>query len=157
MKNITTRPETPRDEPFLFELYASTREEELNAWGWPPEIRQPFLQIQFKASQARHLAFPAAAFQMVLLDGAEAGRLILQDTQDCLYLVDIALLPRYRNAGVGTALLQQILATATTARKPVRLQVLQGNRAEQLYRRLGFLPIGHTETHLEMEWRVPTA
>jgi hypothetical protein len=40
---ITFRSEQPQDEPFLFELYASTRQEELDAWGWPPEMRRNFL------------------------------------------------------------------------------------------------------------------
>ncbi|MDB6053816.1 MAG: GCN5-like N-acetyltransferase, partial [Verrucomicrobiales bacterium] len=101
------RPEGPQDEGFLFELYASTRQEELEAWGWPPEMRRDFLTLQFKASQGHHRAFPEAEFQIVMLDGINAGRVVVNRTRAELQLVDMALLPQYRNAGIGTALLQR--------------------------------------------------
>lgn len=149
---ITVRAEDPQDEAFLFDLYASTRQEELDAWGWPPEMRSGFLNLQFKASQGHHQAFPDAAFQIVLLDGARAGRLIVNRTPEALHLVDIALLPQHRNVGIGTTLLQRVLAEASATRKPVRLQVLKGNRAVRLYQRLGFVQTGETELHLALDW-----
>jgi len=156
-KIITVRPEQPADAAFLFELYASTRQEELDAWGWPPEMRGAFLALQFKASQGYHTAFPDAEFQIVMLDGANAGRLIIHRTREELQLVDIALLARYRNAGIGAALLQRIFGEAAATRKPLRLQVLKGNRAGRFYERLGFAKTGETEMHVELEWRAPAA
>jgi GNAT superfamily N-acetyltransferase len=154
---ITVRPEQPQDETFLFELYASTRQEELAAWSWPPEMRKAFLTMQFKASQGYYSAFPGAEFQIVLLDGAKAGRLVVHRTPEALRLVDIALLPQFRNTGIGTALLRRIFDEAAATKKPLRLQVLRGARAERFYHRLGFVKTGETETHLEMEWRAPSA
>ena len=143
---ITVRPEQPQDEPFLFELYASTRQEELDAWGWPPEMRGSFLAMQFKASQGYHHAFPDAEFQIVQLDGANAGRMIVHRTREELHLVDIALLPRHRNAGIGSALLQRIFGEAAATKKPLRLKVLKGNRAIRFYQRLGFEKIRRNGT-----------
>ncbi len=154
---ITIRPEQPQDEAFLFELYASTRQEELDAWGWPPEMRSAFLTMQFRASQGYHRAFPDAEFQIVMLDGVNAGRLVVHRTREELHLVDIALLPRHRNAGIGTALLQRIFGEAAATKKPLRLKVLKGSRAGRLYQRLGFAKTGETELHWEMEWRAPVA
>ena len=154
---ITLRPEQPPDEAFLFELYASTRQAELDAWGWPPEMRQAFLTMQFKASQGRRQMFPDAEFQIVLLDGFSAGRMIVHRTREALLLVDIALLPQHRNAGIGTALLRRILGEAAGSKKPLRLQVLKNNRAERFYQRLGFVRTGESEMHWEMEWRAPVA
>lgn len=154
---ITVRPEEPLDEAFLFELYASTRQEELDAWGWPPEMRSAFLAMQFKVSQGYHRVFPDAEFQIVLLNGAKAGRLIIYRTRDELQLVDIALLPQHRNAGVGSALLQRILGEAAATNKPLRLKVLKSNRAARFYERLGFEKTGETELHFDMEWRAPAA
>jgi ribosomal protein S18 acetylase RimI-like enzyme len=156
-KVITVRPEQARDEAFLFDLYASTREEELNRWGWTAEMRSTFLSMQFKASQAQHHAFPDAEFQIVVLDGADAGRMVVYRTSKTLYLLDIALLPQHRNAGIGTALMQRIFGEAGATQQPVRLQVLKGNRAERFYGRLGFAKIGETELHVELEWRAPPA
>jgi len=154
---ILVRAERPSDEVFLFELYASTRQEELDAWGWPPEMRNAFLTLQFKASQGQHQACPDAEFQIILLDGVNAGRMIVQRTCEGLHLVDIALLPQYRNAGIGTALLRRITGEAAAANKPLRLSVLKGSRAGRLYQRLGFVKTGETAMRLEMEWRAPIA
>jgi GNAT superfamily N-acetyltransferase/quercetin dioxygenase-like cupin family protein len=152
---IAVREEQPQDEAFLFELYASTRQEELDAWGWAPEMRTTFLSLQFRASQSYRATFPDAEFQIVLLDGAKAGRLVVHRTREELRVVDIALLPQHRNAGIGTALLQRIFGEAAATKKPLRLKVLKASRAGRFYQRLGFVKTGETELHLEMEWRAP--
>ncbi len=153
---ISVRPEQPKeDEAFLFELYASTRQEELDAWGWPPEMRSAFLTLQFKASQGYHTAFPDAEFQIVLLDGIDAGRLVVHRSPEELRIVDIVLLPQHRNTGIGSALLQRIFGEAAATGKPLRLQVLKGSRAARLYHRLGFVQMGESELYLEMKWRAP--
>jgi len=87
----------------------------------------------------------------------KAGRLIVNRTREELRVVDIALLPQHRNAGIGTALLQRIFGEAAATKKPLRLQVLKDHRAGRLYQRLGFVRTGETELHLEMEWRAPVA
>jgi GNAT superfamily N-acetyltransferase len=156
-RRLSVRPEQPADEAFLFELYASTRQAELDAWGWPPEMRTAFLQMQFRASQGQHQSHPDAEFLIILVDGSEAGRMIVHRTSEALHLVDIALLPRHRGAGIGTAVLQRVFGEALGTGKPLRLQVLKGNRAERLYLRLGFTRIGETELHWEMAWRAPVA
>ncbi len=156
LKAITVRPEQPEDGAFLFELYGTTRQEELDAWGWPPEARAAFLTMQFRASQGRHHALPNAEFQIVMLDGVNAGRLIVHRTKEALHLEDIALLPQHRGAGYGTALLRRLFGEAAASGKPLRLSVLRGNRAARLYERLGFVKTGETELHLEMEWRGPS-
>jgi len=100
-RKISLRIETGQDEPFGFELYASTRKEELDAWGWPAEMRNAFLQMQFKAHEGCRRAFPQADFLVVQLDGRDIGRMIVDRTETEFRLVDIALLPECRNAGVG--------------------------------------------------------
>jgi len=133
MNNLTVRPEQPtQDEAFLFELYASTRQEELDAWGWPDEMRKPFLAMQFQASQGLRQMFPDAEFQIVLVDGANVGRFVVHRTHDALRVVDMTLLPQHRNAGLGTALLQRVFGEALGTKKPLRLEVLKTNRAARL-------------------------
>ena len=155
MKKLTVRPEQKQDETFLFELYASTRQEELDVWGWPPKMRANFLAMQFKASQGRRVVYPEAEYLIVQLDGVDAGRMIIHRTREELELVDIALLPQYRSAGYGSALMQRILGEAAGSNKPLRLQVSKGNRAERFYLRLGFVKTGENELDWQMEWRAP--
>jgi len=156
MSAISVRPEQPQqDEAFLFELYASTRQEELDAWGWPPEMRTAFLKMQFTASQGLRQVFPHAEFQIVLVDGANVGRFVVHRTHDALRVVDMTLLPQHRNAGLGTALLQRVFGEALGTKKPLRLEVLKTNRAARLYQRLGFVVIGENALEYQMEWRAP--
>ena len=155
-ETIHLRPECPQDDAFLFALYASTRQEELEAWGWPPAQRALFLRMQFRASQGYREVFPGADFQIIVVDGQNAGRLVVNRTAEELRLVDLALLPERRNSGIGSAVLQRLCAEAVATQRPIRLRVLKGNRAERWYERLGFTRIGASELHHEMEWRPPT-
>jgi GNAT superfamily N-acetyltransferase len=151
---ITVRDEQPSDEAFLYELYASTRQDELEAAGWPPEMRGGFLTMQFRARQQGYRsAFEGAEFQIIQVNGVKAGEIILYRSADGLRVVDIALLPHFRNVGVGTAILRRVLDEAAAARQPVHLKVDRGSRAERLYRRLGFSKISETELDQELEWR----
>lgn len=155
MKAVTVRFERLEDEAFLFDLYASTRREELDAWGWPLEVRNAFLNQQLQASRGVYQSFPDAEFQIVLVNGVNAGRIAVHRTREELYLVDLTLLPQYRNAGIGTALLQRVFGEAAATKKPVRLNVFKGNRAETFYRKLGFSKTGESELYLEMVWQAP--
>lgn len=67
--------------------------------------------------------------------------------------VDIALLPEYRNHGVGGHLIGQLQRAAAAARKPIRIQVIRFNRAISLLKRLGFIRTSETGTHYQMEWQ----
>ncbi|WP_426756416.1 N-acetyltransferase family protein [Myxococcus sp. Y35] len=137
--SIDLRAVTPSDEPFLFALYASTREPELAAWGWAPAQRDAFLRMQWMAQShdwaARH---PGADHQVVCIHGQPAGRLLVARSAAEWRVVDIALLPQHRGSGAGTWLLRRIQDEAAKAGIPLRLRVLRTNPARRLYERLGF-------------------
>jgi len=152
--SITLRPALPEDEAFLCAVYASTRRDELAACGWDQAQQEAFLQMQFNCQrQSYGWQYPRAEHQVILRDGQPVGRIIVHRTEEEILLVDIALLPEHRNAGIGGALVRDLFAEASTAGKPVRLHVERFNRARQLYERLGFVCIGDTGMHFLMEWR----
>ena len=154
MSATCLRPEASADAPFLLEVYASTRQEELAATGWPAEMRKPFLRMQFNAQrQGYRTAFPHAQFAIILSAGQTVGRIVIDRAEDGFLLVDIALLPEHRGRGIGTALLQNLLREAAVAGKPVRLSVLKGQRAVQFYQHLGFVKTGEDGLRDQMEWR----
>ena len=139
------------DGPFLFELYASTRAEELDEWGWDAPQRQLFLEQQFRAQQQSHkVQFPEVDHRIITKGGRSVGRIMIQRADDGFRLIDIALLPEYRNGGVGTYLVQALLDEAAAAGQPVRLHVLRTSPAIRLYRRLGFVVVGDDGVYLEM-------
>lgn len=150
----TLRPVRAEDEPFLFDLYCSTRQAELAAWGWDPAQQAVFLRLQFQAHEQFYRTQGAAADQqIVLVAGEPVGRRIVLRGADEIRLADIALLPAWRNAGLGTTLIGQVLAEAAERGLPVRLRVALGNPAQRLYTRLGFAVTGRTDTDWQMEAR----
>lgn len=138
---ISYRAEAGDDEPFLAALYASTRGEELAAFGWPPEMQSAFLGQQHEA-QHRHyrVAYADAEWLIVMQDDVAVGRLYLEPREAVLHLIDISLIPDRRGTGIGGAILADLIAHARTLGKAVSLQVEKTNRARRLYERLGFRP-----------------
>lgn len=151
---VTLRPARQDDLPLLRRVYASTRQEELVAVPWNDAQREWFVEMQFDL-QARAYAqtYPEAQHEVVLCAGQTVGRLIVDHTSDPIRLIDIALLPDYRGAGIGSELLRRLLDEATAAGKPVVLHVARSNPAGALYRRLGFVVSAWDDVYLEMQWR----
>jgi ribosomal protein S18 acetylase RimI-like enzyme len=149
MKDISTpafelrfRPIEPDDQELLFRVYASTREEELAAVAWEPGQKEAFLRQQFEAQHRWYQEnYGGAEFLVVLQGGEPAGRLYVVRWVKEIRLIDIALLPAHRNRGVGSAILEEILAEGSAAAKPVTIHVEKFNPALRLYERLGFTPI----------------
>ncbi len=153
---VGLRASTPADEPFLTEVFAGTRGDELALLASSPVLRAQFSRSQSGLQQRAYAeTYPGAAFEVVLFDGAPAGRLFLARRADEICLVDIALLPSFRGLGIGTHLLRGLLAEAVAAGATISLHVAAGNRARNLYRRLGFVVTGLTGVHLRMQWPPP--
>jgi ribosomal protein S18 acetylase RimI-like enzyme len=149
---LALRPALPEDLEFLYQVYASTRQEELAVTGWTaPQIVQ-FLRAQFDAQHRYyHEVHPQASYQVILWEGHPAGRLYIDRRDNEINVIDIALLPAYRGRGAGSILMKEILAEAGRAGKPVRIYVEQFNRAQTLYQRLGFRKIGDTGVYYHLE------
>jgi ribosomal protein S18 acetylase RimI-like enzyme len=143
------------DEEFLFDVYASTRAEEVAAWGWDPARRRAFLRMQFDARRrAYQAAYPDADDRVIVQGWQAVGRILVRRADDHIRLVDIAILPRYRKAGIGTCLIRELIAESRSSRRPLRLQVATDNRAAGLYERLGFSVTGGDAAYREMECRL---
>jgi GNAT superfamily N-acetyltransferase len=150
---ITFRPICPEDEDFLRELYASTRQDELAQVPWDEEQKRAFLSMQFTAQHQYYQdQFTAATFDIILLHDHPIGRIYIDRREDEIRLIDIAMLPERRNAGIGTALLKDLLAEAAQVGKPVCIHVEKFNPAMRLYERLGFVPIDDQGVYLLMQW-----
>jgi ribosomal protein S18 acetylase RimI-like enzyme len=152
---ISQRPAKPEDQEFLFELYCSTRREEVAAWGWDTSQQDAFLRMQFRAQQVSYRAtMPRAVDRIVLVDGNPAGRILVDTRELEIVLADIALLLKYRGRGIGTRLIDELLRAGIRANRPVTLSVSRANLAAiRLYERLGFLAVDESELYLQMEIR----
>jgi ribosomal protein S18 acetylase RimI-like enzyme len=121
--------------------------------NWNETQKEAFLRMQFTAQHRYYRAqFPAAAFQIILAGNLPIGRLYVDRREDEIRIIDIALLPQHRNAGIGSAILKDVLAEAAQAGVPARIHVERFNPALRLYERLGFFRIAETEISYLMEW-----
>jgi GNAT superfamily N-acetyltransferase len=154
---IILRTIVPEDMPFLYQVYASTREEELALTDWSDAQKQAFVAQQFDAQHRYYQEhYRHAAFQTILLDSQAIGRLYLAHATDELLVVDIALLPKHRGHGLGSAILTAILDEGQHLSLPVRIHVERFNPAMRLYMRLGFRQIADKDVYYLME-RIPNA
>jgi GNAT superfamily N-acetyltransferase len=153
LNSIRLRAATPADEAFLLKLYESSRGDDLRGLGWEEERISEFLKMQYEAQQRFFESeYKRANNQIVLREDNLLGRLLVDRREHEIRCIDMALLPEYRNAGIGTFLLRQLQEEANRGRKPLRLQVIRFNRAVSLLERLGFARTSETGTHFQMEW-----
>ncbi len=153
INTIRLQPITDHDLPFLHQVYAGTRAEEMRLVPWGEEEKTAFIEMQFTA-QHRHYQrhYGDAAFDLILCDGEQVGRLYVQHKDSEIILIDIALLPEYRRRGIGGRLLRDLLAEAAAAGKPIRLHVEHENPARAWYQRLGFRDLEDRGVYIFMEW-----
>jgi ribosomal protein S18 acetylase RimI-like enzyme len=146
------RPATAADEPFLYEVYASTREAELAPLAWDDATKEAFLRSQFTAQDYSYRrGHPNASFDVVTIDGRPAGRLYVDRGADAIHVIEIALLPEHRGRGVGSELLRALLEEGLSTATPVTLNALRSSAALSLYRRLGFEIVQEDDVYLKLE------
>ena len=151
--HVTLRNFTTEDEDFLYRVYASTRNEELTALGWDAAQQELFLKMQFNIQHRTYTAnYPQADSYIIIADGEQAGRLMLNRTDEEIFMIDLALLPEYRGAGIGSTLFKELLAEGAKTGRPVILHVLKDNvNAIRLYERLGFSMCADVGMYFRME------
>jgi ribosomal protein S18 acetylase RimI-like enzyme len=138
-------------------LYGSTREEELKQFPFDELQKKEFLDQQFGAQyQHYQLHYPTCERNIIEKDGQAIGRLWIDEWRDQIRLVDIALMPEWRGSGVGSMLLDDVLARGVRAGKPVTIHVESYNPALRLYERLGFEKVDTNGVYFLMKWTPPT-
>ena len=153
LMDLRFRAEQPQDREFLYQLYASTRTEEMALTPWPEGQKEAFLRSQFHLQYTHYRRYyPEASFD-VIVDGTQPmGRLYIHRSPAEIRLMDIALLPPYRGQGLGTGLLTRLLDEAVRTGKPLTLHVERNTPAARWYEKLGFRPVADAGPYLRMEW-----
>jgi len=148
--NIELRAVTDADRDFLEALYAESRADELALTNFTDAEKAAFCAQQLDAQNRSYSQrFPDASYDIVLVDDAPAGRLIVH-RGEAFQLVDILMAKRARGAGIGTQLLRGLVDEADRAGCDITLTVEATNPARRLYERFGFV-----HEHGSDEWFLP--
>ncbi|NOH01785.1 MAG: GNAT family N-acetyltransferase [Chloroflexi bacterium] len=141
------------DAEFLLAVYSSTRADEMRLVNWDEAQKEAFLRMQFNA-QTRYYTdnYPGAEFQIIQLGEQPIGRLYIHRRKNELRIMDISLLPEYRGNGIGSSLLNRIMAEAAENALPVTIHVERFNSALRLYERLGFCMAEERGVYFLMKW-----
>jgi RimJ/RimL family protein N-acetyltransferase len=149
------RPAVAADEAFLYQLFHSARAHEL--WMFPEEQRETLIRMQFAGQQYTYTTnYGDGGHRIILIDGRPAGRLWLFEDDASLLVVDITLLPEYRNRGIGGRIYADLMAKAKQASKKVRCTVSSANPGSRRFHdRLGFRETSSDGFYTEMDWTAP--
>jgi ribosomal protein S18 acetylase RimI-like enzyme len=111
-------------------------------FDWDLEVQRGFITGAAEAEVGK----------ILLIDEEDAGYWNVVESEEEVFLHLVVLLPEFRNRGIGTKLITDLLRDSI---KPVRLQVLKVNPARELYERLGFRICADKETYYEMIYDAP--
>jgi ribosomal protein S18 acetylase RimI-like enzyme len=104
----------------------------------PREQWGAFVEHQFTAQSRHYESYEDTSYDLVLVDGEPAGRLIFARWPEDLRVVDIALLPEHRGRGIGGSLMRALIEEADERGVKTSIHVERFNPAQRLYARLGF-------------------
>lgn len=91
--------------------------------------------------------------QVVQVRGTDIGWMQVTAGPSGLHLDQLHLVPGWRGRGIGSHLLGDLLDRVANTGSSVALDVIRGNPAIVLYRRLGFRAVGEDEEKFQMLWR----
>jgi GNAT superfamily N-acetyltransferase len=149
---------TEADDAFVYDVFSTTWESEVAALP-NQNLAQHVLRIQHIAQERRFAArYPEYQRYIVLHDGEPAGRLYVHETDSTMHVVDLTLMPEFRDQGIGTRLFHDLFRHAEAAGQSITLQVERRNeRATMLYTALGFDLVTVDDLDNYFEWVPDTA
>lgn len=153
-RGYALRPLCDDDLPWLRELYASTRAEELAPVPWPEAAKRAFLDSQFALQHQHYQAhYSDSDFLAIERGGVPVGRYYLQRGTSDHLIIDVCLFPGERGRGVAAALIGHSQGEAAALGCGMTLHVQADNvAAQRLYRRAGFALIHDQGSHLLLRW-----
>jgi ribosomal protein S18 acetylase RimI-like enzyme len=133
MTVISLRSATRADDEFCYQMHKAAMGGYVAAvWGWDERVQREYHAKAFKPRRWRIIA----------VNGADAGMLSVEYRPDEVYLARIEIRPGLQGQGIGTRIINALLAEARQRGQDLVLDVLAVNeRARALYQRLGFTEV----------------
>jgi GNAT superfamily N-acetyltransferase len=115
---------------------------------------------RYKPSRARRVFrehFDEPGLRLILTGSDVAGCVGFRIGAEEIKLDSFYLHHRHHNTGLGTAILKVLLAEADTLKRPIRLEILTGSKADRFYLRHGFVKLSEDSIEGEYERAVPAS
>jgi ribosomal protein S18 acetylase RimI-like enzyme len=151
------RPQEAGDDAFVYGLFRADCIARLALAGLPDAAIDQLVGFQHRAQVASYrAAFPNASWSIVVWEGEAIGRLVTNDDDDDVYVVDVVLRPDRQRRGLTTALLAALMKEWATRGRGARAEVMTTNMASlKLWRKLGFSERPLDAVHVVFNWRDP--
>ncbi len=142
MTKFTLEPLTEADGDFRLAVYRATIKPAIDAlFDWDDAAQERMVRDQLRAGT--HAA--------IVVQGQRVGVLQVEESPDAIALSQIEILPEFQGRGIGTAVVESLIARGDREGKPLTLHVFSSNTsAQRLYERLGFVVTGKVEHGIEM-------
>jgi ribosomal protein S18 acetylase RimI-like enzyme len=152
---LILRAATVADGVLMEALFRCTREH-FYAMPMPRQQIDLLLAQQYQLQQASYARQWPGAYPLIIERmGKGIGKIVLDENETAVHIVDLVIAPEMRGKGYGTTLLQALQAAAGERR--IALSVDRQNpAAKKLYRNLGFQVETVSETHEAMSWAPST-
>ena len=149
--HVTRRAATEQDDAFLYELFKAVRLPEFAHVPIAPAQLEMLMRMQYNGQTLTYASQYSGGHEIVLLDGIPVGRIWVFRGPEAHHLVDISLLPEYRNRSIGAGLVTEAIDAASRAGVPIRCSVAVTNSGSlRFHQRLGFRVVGQDEMYYEL-------
>lgn len=100
--------------------------------------------FRYEPARARRIFrehFDEPGLRLILIGEQTAGCVGFRIGSEAIKLDSFYLQRRHHDTGLGTAILKTLLTEADALRRPIRLEVLNGSKADRFYLRQGFVKL----------------
>jgi ribosomal protein S18 acetylase RimI-like enzyme len=141
--NLQLRPAAVEDYPFLQGLYRRAYEVLVTRQygSWDGDVQRARFDKKLQSVE----------FKIVLVDSQPVGAVSSTEHADHILLNELLVQPEFQGRGIGSRVLRDVIRHAVQLGKPLRLHTLRMNRAQELYKRHGFIETGRDENYVELE------
>lgn len=138
-------PASLSDRDTLFALHVELFRRHIEQiWGWDDDWQL----ANFKKEWAE------VRTEILIHEGELLGYIQTRHETDHIYVLNLALYPRFQSRGVGSMAMELMKQRAKFEKLPIKLNVFRTNqRVIEFYKRLGFEVEMETETGLRMHWK----
>lgn len=143
--HLQRRRAKPSEQDWLFDLHEAAMRDRAEAMFGPWD--RTWQREHFDSRD------PSNTVEILVTGGKDVGAVHWRQTSDEIYLELIEVFPSEQGHGVGEAAVRSLAAEAAAAGRSLTLRVNKNNRAQSLYKRIGFEIAEETKTHLSLRLR----